>query len=63
MRIGTRVRKLLEARRPACRLVELRIEGEGAPVTERDRCPGCGRCHVIVVREEVVESVALPQPR
>lgn len=55
MRLTNRLRKV-EAAFPRCDGRGLRLAGPDHVPTEGDRCPRCGRCHVLVIDEVVVEA-------
>ena len=54
MRLTGRLRKL-ESRVPRCDGRISRIVRDGQPLTEADRCRLCGGCHVLVIKEVIVE--------
>ncbi|MBP3954863.1 hypothetical protein J8F10_06150 [Gemmata sp. G18] len=56
MRLSARVQKL-EDSEPRCDARVLRLAPEGHVPSDADRCHRCGGCHVLVIEEEIVESV------
>ena|GEM_PF-4261616 len=55
MRLSTRLRKL-EAKAPRCDVLILRVLVDDEVPSEADRCPRCGGCHVVFIRETIVRT-------